>query len=108
MACEYDRPCGGHDCDRCHPENYVAVECVECGVEGPRYAMHECEACGGWLCGAEGDLCGECRDESPNCGAELPVDIKRKLRAFARLCIINSGGDPDAPNGKAQFREERA
>ena len=31
-----------------------------------------------------------------NCGAELSVDTKRRLRAFARECIRNSGGDPDA------------
>jgi hypothetical protein len=40
-----------------------------------------------------------------DCGAELPVDTKRKLQAFARLCIINSGGDPDAPNASGEERE---
>jgi hypothetical protein len=34
-----------------------------------------------------------------NCGAELSVDSKRRLRAFARECIRNSGGDPDAHPG---------
>jgi hypothetical protein len=31
--------------------------------------------------------------------APIPEDRKRRLAAFARECIINSGGDPDAtPN----------
>jgi hypothetical protein len=34
-----------------------------------------------------------------NCGADLSVDAKRRLRAFARECIRNSGGDPDAQPG---------
>ena len=29
------------------------------------------------------------------CGAELSIDTMRRLRAFARECIRNSGGDPD-------------
>jgi hypothetical protein len=32
-------------------------------------------------------------------GAELSVDTKRRLRAFARECIRNSGGDPDPHPG---------
>jgi hypothetical protein len=64
MPCEYDRPCGADDCDRCHPESYTPVECVECGVEGPRWAMHQCEECGGWLCGAERDMCEGCNKEN--------------------------------------------
>ena len=46
-------------------------------------------------------LC-DCLDINPdgirkpcNCGAELSVDAKRRLREFARECIRNSGGDPD-------------
>ena len=46
-------------------------------------------------------LC-DCLDINPdgirkpcNCGAELSVDAKRRLRQFARECIRNSGGDPD-------------
>jgi hypothetical protein len=31
--------------------------------------------------------------------SELSVDTKRRLRAFARECIRNSGGDPDAQPG---------
>jgi hypothetical protein len=34
-----------------------------------------------------------------NCGAELSVETKRRLRAFARECIRNSGGDPDQQPG---------
>lgn len=56
-------------------------------------------------------LC-DCLDINPdgirkpcNCGAELSVDAKRRLRAFARECIRNSGGDPDAePNAEAHGR----
>ena len=29
--------------------------------------------------------------------APIPEDRKRRLAALARECIINSGGDPDAP-----------
>ena len=36
-----------------------------------------------------------------DCGAELSVDAKRRLRAFARECIRNSGGDPDQQPGAA-------
>jgi hypothetical protein len=79
MPCEYDRPCGASDCDRCHPENYVAVECVECGTEGPRWAMHQCDECGGWLCDAEGETCEECGEEA------VQSDVGR----FRRLPLAN-------------------
>ena len=53
-------------------------------------------------------LC-DCLDIAPdgirkpcNCGAELPPATKRRLAAFARLCIRNSGGDPDAQAAETQ------
>jgi hypothetical protein len=39
--------------------------------------------------------------------APIPEDRKRRLRAFARECIRNSGGDPDAtPNAANEPRSE--
>ena len=40
-------------------------------------------------------------DICPECGPgpitpPLPEDTRRRLTAFARECIVNSGGDPDA------------
>jgi hypothetical protein len=57
-------------------------------------------------------LC-DCLDVNPdgirkpcNCGAELSVDRKRRIRAFVRLCIRNSGGDPDAVDKEGGKRKE--